>query len=610
MATHLLRGSFVVLSAVILCAPAGAGTLLSEDFNGFADDAAVTAAGWQIVDENSPAENAAWTITNPGGRNNPPTRSGTPSDGKFMVSDSDAAGGDNPTGSGMSHDLWSPSIDCSTAAAVWLHFDVTAQLNNNGKAVFDVDVSTDDGTTWLNVFRRVAPDRTATDPLVTLENADGYFGRLDIDLTDQAAIQSNVKVRWRHFEPSDDWWIAMDNVLVDTVPAAQGGELVLLANEDFSGGIPATWTTRSTIDPPNTGTSTWNTSDACSRSSAVGGTVQQQGANRLDASFAILDSDCDPDPTQNEYLITPVIDCSAAEAVFLHYKSETVYASSATAEVLLSLDGGLTFLPAPIFSYNAGAGADNGEEPFYAERVFRIPAAIGEAQVAFAFHYVGGDNWWWAVDDVMVTSGTGIVERTCEDTAFEVALDSETGAVTATWNGLPSDEGYRILRGTQQIGDDLPADTESFTDESPPLGGEDILYTIEVLAEGAVAIECAAAPIDTFACPGDLRCCTTDSETGSATLTWNKGANLLGTAFQILRNGQAVTTVDLATDSYTDVPGPGVFTYEVALAGTEPDFCPDMSSCRAQVAGGMLRAMVSRSEAGPDAGPRSRKKTQ
>ena len=57
-----------------------------------------------------------------------------------------------------------------------------------------------------------------------------------------------------------------------------------------------------------------------------------------------------------------------------------------------------------IFDYNAGGLFDNGEEPFYHERVFSVPEAAGLNDIFFAFRYVGGDNWWWAVDDVMVTA--------------------------------------------------------------------------------------------------------------------------------------------------------------------------------------------------------------
>ena len=103
-----------------------------------------------------------------------------------------------------------------------------------------------------------------------------------------------------------------------------------------------------------------------------------------------------------------------AEEVYLHYKDE-ILATGAIQEVLFSIDGGATFEPVPIFSYSLGAGFDPGEDPFYAERVFSVPAAAFESKVVFAWHYQGGGNeWWWAIDDVYVTgSGEGLDSVNC-----------------------------------------------------------------------------------------------------------------------------------------------------------------------------------------------------
>src|SRR6185503_1580067 len=81
---------------------AGIGALFADDFEAYASDADLLAAGWQVIQANAPLENAAWTVTNPGGRRNPPTAGGSPSRGKFIVSDSDFADDGNTVGSGMS----------------------------------------------------------------------------------------------------------------------------------------------------------------------------------------------------------------------------------------------------------------------------------------------------------------------------------------------------------------------------------------------------------------------------------------------------------------------------------------------------------------------------
>jgi hypothetical protein len=128
-------------------------------------------------------------------------------------------------------------------------------------------------------------------------------------------------------------------------------------------------------------------------------------------AFAILDSDADPDPVEDEFLMTPLLNLSGMTEVFLHYKDETVVASAAKQTVLLMQESNGNAAPdvadvilKTIFDYNGGGLFDNGEEPFYHERVFGVPEAAGLNNVFFAFRYQGQDNWWWAVDDVKVTA--------------------------------------------------------------------------------------------------------------------------------------------------------------------------------------------------------------
>ncbi|MEE2711808.1 MAG: alkaline phosphatase family protein [Planctomycetota bacterium] len=388
----------------VRCLLSGGAVALADDFEDYADDAAMQSAGWLAQDVNNPVESSTWTVTNPGNRAGPPGLRGGVRPGRMVVSDSDlgGGGGGNPPGSGMSHDLWTPVFSCAGMAAPWLHFDCAAFLNNNGEAVFDVDVSIDNGGSWSNVLRRVAQSRTGAAPVVTTSNADGPLGPLHLDLTPWAANQASVRVRFRHFEPNWDWWIAVDNVLVDDVPYA-GGSVTLMPNEDFSSGIPPTWT----VSGLNSGANTWTTSDPCSRSVASnGGAFPYLGGRavaRLGTAFAILDSDCDPDPAEDEHLITPPIDASAYADVWLHFRSEILFDGDMQPDVLVSLDGGQTFLPTPLFSWPRAAILP-GEDPLFMEHVLHVPEAAGQPAVAFAFRFQSlGNTWWWAVDDVRVT---------------------------------------------------------------------------------------------------------------------------------------------------------------------------------------------------------------
>ncbi|RUA07962.1 MAG: hypothetical protein DSY81_10750 [Bacillota bacterium] len=385
---------------------------LFEDFENYSSDVEMeSAGGWSIVDENNPLEDSTWTLTNPLGRQHPPGIDGHPTRGAFVISDSDYGGATNtnPIGSGMSHDIWTPTMNCSAMGQVALHASVCAQLNNNGNAIFDIDVSTDGGTTWQNAFRRVAPARVTSAPVVTVEDADGIYQVLEVDLSSYAAGQPSVRIRFRHFEPNWDWWIAIDDVLVDDILVSPGGDTILLESEDFSTGIPADWQ----IDGLNTNSplNTWNTDDPCNRSITLnnGGNFPYQGGravNRLGDYFAILDSDCNPDPFEDERLITPVVDCTAEEHVYLHFDSEMLPYGSETVEVLLSIDAGNSFIRPAIFSAPTSTSPQPGEEPLYGRFVFEEPRAAGQSEVAFLFKYTSsGNQWWWAVDNVSITAG-------------------------------------------------------------------------------------------------------------------------------------------------------------------------------------------------------------
>jgi hypothetical protein len=414
------RISIWALLIVLSSVAQGQTVFLSDDFESYATDGDLTAAGWAILDTAAAIENSTWTITNPGGRANPPTLDGSPSTGNFLISDSDQQSNSNPVDSGASHDLYTPIFSTLGGSAVWLHADVSAQLNNNGAAIFDIEVSTNGGDTWDNVFSRVAPGRAsdegATTRLPDNTNTDGYFGRLDVDLSAVATGQEAVQVRFRHFEPNWDWWIAMDNLQVDDAAPPQGGPITVFS-EDFSSKTLGSML----VDGLNTGTETWTTDDGLKGNRYTAGAIGGHAVNRLmhpdaegpdgQVEFAILDSDANPDPTEDEFLMTPLLDLAGMTDVFLHYKDEIDAATGATQTVLLMKEDNGNGVPDMgdailqiIFNYNGGGLFDNGEEPFYHERIFSVPEAAGQSGVFFAFRYEGGDNWWWAVDDVMVTA--------------------------------------------------------------------------------------------------------------------------------------------------------------------------------------------------------------
>ena len=377
----------------------------AENFDAIADNAALAAAGWQSVLSGTVAETgAAWSMD--GGRTaNPPGFDGNPTSGRYVISDSDLSTGTNATGGGASLDLISPAIDCTGLTRVFVHFDAVAQLNNNGSAIFDVDVRTAANPTWTNVLRRVAPSRTSPAPAVTVNNADGLFGRTSLDVTARAANAAGVQIRFRHYEPTDDWYVAIDNVMVDDVNAPAGGGTTLFGPHPFTSPISAPWQ----IVSPLTGSQTWAIADPCRRSvTNNGGLFPRNGGqaiHRLGNAFALCDSSCNPTLVHEDLLITPVVNCDRATRVYLHFRSEAVMTPPTEMEVLLSLDGGATFLPDPVFAFNSASLHDAAEDPFYDVKTLHAPDAAFQSQVAFAFRYANaGGGLFWGIDDVRISA--------------------------------------------------------------------------------------------------------------------------------------------------------------------------------------------------------------
>jgi len=166
-----------------------------------------------------------------------------------------------------------------------------------------------------------------------------------------------------------------------------------------------------------------------------------------DPDFAMLESGLFPNPAEDEYLKTPVLDLTGFGEVFLHFKSETLLSGTATAQqVLVSLDGGSTFR-SPLFDYRGGGLFDSEEEPFYAERVFKVDAAAFRNNVVFAFRYASpGGAGWWAVDDVMVTGNPGDIGPTDLD-EDGLTYDQEDALGTDPWD--PDTDGDRVSDGDE-----------------------------------------------------------------------------------------------------------------------------------------------------------------
>jgi len=142
---------------------------LSEDFeSGIPDD-------WTVVDFGN--DQHSWRDDNPANRE---------AEGscynKFLICDSDFEG----PGVHLKEEIWAPSLDLRNAEAVYLDFSHSYMhyVDNYGS----VDISIDGGNNWANI-----------------EFFDYSVGRrTSIDITDYAAGQDDVIIRWL-FDDADEW---------------------------------------------------------------------------------------------------------------------------------------------------------------------------------------------------------------------------------------------------------------------------------------------------------------------------------------------------------------------------------------------------------------------
>ena len=270
----------------------------------------------------------------------------------------------NESGSNaQAQDEWiiSKTIDCSAFTNVSLQF--TKYFNKattGGDSTGQVLGSIDGGTTWTKYI----VNYTATS-----STAETRY------ITSWAAGQANVKIAFRFISTADATltdYFYFDDFFVGVMWGPNGDN------------PPAGWTIFDYGSVPGT----WNTND-WHRYSTSSYPAQGQFAR---AYYS-------PVENQNEWLVSPSIDCSALTTVsleFWHYFYR--YSAITFGFVNGSIDGGVTF-PYNIVTYNA---ATDGP----AVRTFNISSwAAGQANVKIRFQYKDNNGMYWYVDDFKVKSG-------------------------------------------------------------------------------------------------------------------------------------------------------------------------------------------------------------
>ena len=163
-------------------------------------------------------------------------------------------------------------------------------------------------------------------------------------------------------------------------------------DESFATGIPPTWTV---VDGGSGGgtSSTWTTANPCSRTAAT----------PMALPLAIVDSRCaGKGATQDEQMITSVLDLSTASAATLEF-DEYFYWYSASQSEVGDVDVRSSRTGGSWVNVLRQQGASSANPAHETIDITSQAAGAADAQVRFRY-YSGTNEWYWQVDNVKVVT--------------------------------------------------------------------------------------------------------------------------------------------------------------------------------------------------------------
>ncbi len=262
--------------------------------------------------------------------------------------------------------------------------DVLLQItlyNNGTSNTTGVSATISTSTPGVTITDNFAtfPDIAVDESKTSLPNHFSF--RVDPNVTCGTEINFNLEINSNEGNWSDTFKLTVGQVI-------PGGGIVL--DENFSSGIPANWTI---VDGGSGGGSsaTWTTLNPCSR--APGSPIVPP--------FAIVDSDCaGSSATQDEQLITPVLNLSNATSVTLEYDHYFYWYSGGQNEIgdvdVKSSNTGGNWVNVRRYQ-----GVSSGPEHITVDITTQ---AAGASDVQIRFHYYQASyEWYWIVDNVKVT---------------------------------------------------------------------------------------------------------------------------------------------------------------------------------------------------------------
>ncbi len=190
-------------SGVLLTATGGfdaAGTLLRQDFNSGLQGWTITNGALSPAQSNWAIVQSPFTLT--GGSAGTFTNFSTQDGGGFLFSNSDAGG----SGSTTNTIITSPSFSTVGATASVLTFEHIYRLWSSGDTTVAVQISTNDGSTWVSLDSYLGSDRGTT-----TSNAQATT-QVSLSLNSYLN-QPNVRIRFNYVSAWGYYWL-LDNVRV------------------------------------------------------------------------------------------------------------------------------------------------------------------------------------------------------------------------------------------------------------------------------------------------------------------------------------------------------------------------------------------------------------
>ena len=370
-------------------------------------------AGWSYADR-------AWWANTAGDQRRTEFTKGT---GTIAIADGDEWD-DLPHDPGTINTFMSSSeisLDGIDAGSVVLRFNSSWRPENsqtgNVTVSFDggseIEVVRLDSDAASENFKDHAPNDTIT---VAIDNPAGA---------------SNMVLKFGYFDAGNNWWWAVDNIVVTgVVPAVfsedfEGLSLGASVDEEVAADNvwtdqpPAGWSIEEDlpgVDDPEVGVREWEGWGFADRAwwAETAGDQRRTEFTKGTGTVAIADGDewddkGDPDSlgTMNTFLSSPSIDITGESSgtLILRFNSSWRPENDQTANVTVSYDGADAV---EVVRFDSGSGSDNFKDHAPNDTVtVGLANPAGAKNMVLTFGYFDAkNNWWWAIDNVEVVVGT------------------------------------------------------------------------------------------------------------------------------------------------------------------------------------------------------------